>query len=101
MQVNIGMWIPDVLDDLNRQIVKIHEIGDIVLLTPNDINDFFLICKTYHTMPDEHFAGYEIDISTLHSEFSIVSVADFLQTHHYPIRAHKIGSKVMFRCKRF
>lgn len=101
MQINRGMWIPDVTDDGNLQIHKIHEICDIVLLTPADVNDFFVICKTYDVMTNEHFAGYEIDKSSLKSEFTIINVGDFLQNHHYPVVAHKIGSKVMFRCKRF
>lgn len=101
MQFNRGMWIPEVFDDGNRKIDKTHEICDIVLLTQTNINDTFFICKTYHAIPNEHFASYEIDMSSLHSEFSIINLGEFLQKHHYPVMAHKINSKTMFRCKRF
>lgn len=100
-QINVFTWIPAVSDDSNQTICTIRQIWDIVLLKPDDINDIFLICKTYNAVPNEHYAGYEIDMSSLHSEFFIVSLTDFLSTHHYPIIKHKIGNRVMFRCKRF
>lgn len=100
MQVNRGTWIPAVDDDGNGPIQKIHEIFDIVSLSKN-VNDLFIICKTYNVMPNIDFVGHEIDRSSLHSQFAIVNVGNFLENHHYPVIPHKIGSKLVFRSKRF
>lgn len=101
MQINRGMWLPDVPDDGNRKIQKIHEICDIVSLGPADVRDIFVVCKTYHVAPNEHYASYFVEKSSMHNQFSIINIGDFLEKHHYPVKVHQIDGEVMFRCKRF
>lgn len=101
MQINRGLWIPEVKDDGNGPIHIMHEICDIVLITAVDINDIFVICKTNNVTRNHHYAAYEIDKLSLKGEFSIINIAEFLQTHHYPVMAHTIESSLLCRCKRF
>lgn len=96
-----GMWLPDVPDDGNRKVDKVKEICDFVSLGLTNIEDMFVICKTYKTFPNEHYASYCIDKSSLYSKFAIINIADYIEKHHYPVKAYNIGEELMFRCKRF
>lgn len=98
-----GMWlpIPEVLDDGNWEISEICEICDLVLMNATDVYYMFAVCKKYHSMPTVHYAGYIVEVTSLHSEFVLINIGTFLETRHYPIATHTVDGEVMFRCKRF
>lgn len=96
-----GLWLPNVPDDGNEAVHTFDEICDIVSLGPTNIEDIFAVCKTYRVFPREHYASYCIDKSSLCNELVIINIADFIEKHHYPVKAYSVGNELMLRCKRF
>lgn len=92
-----GLWLPDISENK-----KIHEIIDIVVSSPNKIEDIFAVCKTFSTITEnEHFCAFSVEKTSLQDEFTLVNVENYLTKHQYPVKVHNIGSEFLFRCKRF
>lgn len=92
------MWLPDFFDISNLQINK---IVDVLLLTLNEVNEIFVICKTYSAVYNENYGCYSVEVEAFQNEFTIIKISDFLMDHQHPVKVHEVNNALMFRCKRF
>lgn len=98
MIFSTGLCLPDFVGEDK----KLHQIMDIVVFDPMNINDIFAVCKTYITIGEnEHFCAYSVDKESLQEKFSLINIEHFLSKKHYPLTLHNISNEYLFRLKRF
>lgn len=93
------LWLPNFIDNQHTHIM---EIVDIFLTDSKDIDSIFAVCKVYNNVEfDDHFGCYFVQLESLQNKMTIININDYISRHHYPVKIHQIGSKHLFRCKRF
>lgn len=90
------LWLPDLFDMWN---IRINQIIDVLLLTLNDINEIFVVCKSYSASYNEHYGCHSV--GSFENEFTLIKVSDFLMDHQHPVMVHEVENSLMFRCKLF
>lgn len=93
-----GMWAPDFSDNANK---KIFEICEIVVLDAKNINEMYIVCKTYNNLEIDAYKCYCVNRSSLQDGLCIVNIVEYLSQHQYPVKVRRINDVHMFRCKRF
>ncbi len=97
MIFTIDLWLPDFSEGK-----WIHEICDIVIKEPKNVEDIFVVCKTYTSITvNQHYCSYVVEKDSLKNESILINIKKYLSQHQYPVKLHSIGDEFMFRCKRF
>lgn len=92
-----GQYLPEFSEDK-----KIHEIFDIVVAEPKNVEDIFAVCRTYSTITEnEHYCAYSFKKDSQLEDLCLINIKNFLLQHHYPVAVHCVGGEFLFRCKRF
>lgn len=79
--------------------LRINEIIDILLLKLNDINEIFVVCKTYSASYNEYYGCHSV--GSFENEFTLIKMSDYLMDHQCPVKVHEVKNLMMFSCKRF